>query len=218
MDHMKVSLPQVSFDTPCSCPNPRSVLESPGLVMFRRLQLRGRDTRLFYPYATQPLRLHFAPPSPWSTAEQRIGPSFADRAVRGTPPNMVFPCTWSETQNIVWKIPVPGLGWSSPVIQGDRIWMTTATDEGRSLRALSLHRESEESPSRPGGIPSGNPGTDPHQEQPRFSHRDPGRQPCLRSLRNPWNGLPLKRWTDPLENPTRVPTRARTGRISSTVW
>ena len=53
-----------------------------------------------------------------------------------------LPLRWSETHNIVWKTPIPGLGWSSPVILDDRIWITTATDGGRSLRALSLHRES----------------------------------------------------------------------------
>ena len=34
----------------------------------------------------------------------------------------------------------PGLGWSSPVIQGEQVWLTTATDGGRSLRALCLDR------------------------------------------------------------------------------
>jgi len=48
---------------------------------------------------------------------------------------------WSETKNIVWKVPIPGNGWSSPVIQGDRIWLTTAVDEGRSLRAICLRRK-----------------------------------------------------------------------------
>src|SRR5262249_5839778 len=38
----------------------------------------------------------------------------------------------------------PGLGWSSPVIRGDKIWLTTALDEGRSLRVLCLNRNSGE--------------------------------------------------------------------------
>lgn len=52
------------------------------------------------------------------------------------------PSTWSETENITWKTPLPGLGFSSPVISGNRIWMTTATDEGHSLRALCVDRAS----------------------------------------------------------------------------
>ena len=37
-------------------------------------------------------------------------------------------------------MPIPGLGWPSPAILGDRIWLTTATDRGRSLQALCLDR------------------------------------------------------------------------------
>ena len=40
-----------------------------------------------------------------------------------------LPVTWSETENITWKTPLPGRGWSSPVIGDGRIWMTTATQE-----------------------------------------------------------------------------------------
>jgi gluconolactonase len=39
-----------------------------------------------------------------------------------------LPRTWSETDNVAWKTPLPGRGWSSPVIAGDRIWMTTAIE------------------------------------------------------------------------------------------
>ncbi len=51
-----------------------------------------------------------------------------------------LPLTWSETENVVWKVPVPGLGWSSPSIQGDQIWLTTAIDDGKSLHAIALDR------------------------------------------------------------------------------
>ena len=49
-----------------------------------------------------------------------------------------LPLTWSETENVRWKVPIPGNGWSSPVVQEDRVWLTAATDEGRSLRAISV--------------------------------------------------------------------------------
>ncbi len=38
------------------------------------------------------------------------------------------PIQWSDTTNIVWKTEIPGRGWSSPVIDGDQIWMTTAIE------------------------------------------------------------------------------------------
>jgi outer membrane protein assembly factor BamB len=47
---------------------------------------------------------------------------------------------WSETKNVRWKVAIPGRGWSSPAIHEDRIWLTTATDEGKSLRAISVDR------------------------------------------------------------------------------
>jgi outer membrane protein assembly factor BamB len=50
-----------------------------------------------------------------------------------------LPLTWSETNHVRWKTAVPGQGWSSPVIRREQIWMTTATADGRSLRALCFH-------------------------------------------------------------------------------
>jgi outer membrane protein assembly factor BamB len=51
-----------------------------------------------------------------------------------------LPVTWSESRNVKWKISLPGKGWSSPAIQGDRIWLTAATEDGKSLRAISVDR------------------------------------------------------------------------------
>jgi len=50
------------------------------------------------------------------------------------------PVEWSDTQNVVWKTKVPGLGWSSPVIVDGKIYLTTAVPqgEGLSLRAMAL--------------------------------------------------------------------------------
>jgi outer membrane protein assembly factor BamB len=52
------------------------------------------------------------------------------------------PVEWSESKNIIWKTAVPGLGWSSPVVAGGRVWLTTATGERDvSLRALAFDAE-----------------------------------------------------------------------------
>ncbi len=55
-----------------------------------------------------------------------------------------LPIRWSETENIVWKTPIPYKGWSSPVIWGNRIWLTTATEDGLEMFALCLDRETGE--------------------------------------------------------------------------
>lgn len=47
-----------------------------------------------------------------------------------------LPLTWSETEHVKWKTPLPGEGWSSPVVANGQIWMTSAVDEGASLHAL----------------------------------------------------------------------------------
>ncbi|MEW4453928.1 PQQ-binding-like beta-propeller repeat protein [Bremerella sp. JC817] len=39
------------------------------------------------------------------------------------------PLHWSATENVAWKTPIPGKGWSSPVLVGDKIWLTTALVE-----------------------------------------------------------------------------------------
>ncbi|MGI9177082.1 MAG: PQQ-binding-like beta-propeller repeat protein [Pirellulales bacterium] len=40
-----------------------------------------------------------------------------------------LPLTWSETENIAWKTPLPGRGWSSPVLDDRHVWMTTAVEQ-----------------------------------------------------------------------------------------
>ena len=42
-----------------------------------------------------------------------------------------LPDTWSPTQNIVWKLDVPGLGWSSPVVWGNHIFITSVVNTGQ---------------------------------------------------------------------------------------
>ena len=37
-----------------------------------------------------------------------------------------LPDTWSETENVAWKIDIPGLSWSSPIVWDDHIFVTTA--------------------------------------------------------------------------------------------
>ncbi len=49
-----------------------------------------------------------------------------------------IPVEWSEEKNVKWKMPVPGQGFSSPVISGGQIWMTSSEMEGKSLHAICL--------------------------------------------------------------------------------
>jgi outer membrane protein assembly factor BamB len=49
-----------------------------------------------------------------------------------------LPLTWSEDQNVRWKTPIHGRAWSSPVILGGQVWLTTATEDGRELSAIAV--------------------------------------------------------------------------------
>src|SRR5450631_1655178 len=45
------------------------------------------------------------------------------------------PLTWSDKDHIAWKVAVPGKGHSSPVLWGDRIFLTTAVPTGNAPAA-----------------------------------------------------------------------------------
>ncbi len=53
-----------------------------------------------------------------------------------------LPVTWSETEHIAWKTPLPGKAWSSPVIWQDQVWVTNAPEDGKQLYAVCLDRQS----------------------------------------------------------------------------
>lgn len=65
-------------------------------------------------------------------------PDFRGPAGDGRSSETGLPLNWSEKQNVRWKTPVPGKGWSTPVVVGNEIWLTTATDGNQSLRVLCL--------------------------------------------------------------------------------
>lgn len=50
--------------------------------------------------------------------------------------------TWTDTENVVWKTKIHDKGWSSPVILGEQVWMTTATEEGHEMFAVCVDRKS----------------------------------------------------------------------------
>ena len=53
-----------------------------------------------------------------------------------------LPLRWSESENVTWKTPIRGRAWSSPVVWGRQIWLTTAPDDGKQLYAVCVDRDS----------------------------------------------------------------------------
>jgi outer membrane protein assembly factor BamB len=73
-------------------------------------------------------------------------PQFRGPSGDGNAPAAKLPTEWDRTRNVTWRKELPGLGWSSPVVAGGRIYLTTAAPSGRaiSLRVLCLNAASGE--------------------------------------------------------------------------
>lgn len=63
-------------------------------------------------------------------------------AAPGDAKKIGLPITWSESENIRWKIEAPFLGWSTPVVNGNDIWLTSATEDGKDFYVLCVDSES----------------------------------------------------------------------------
>jgi outer membrane protein assembly factor BamB len=46
------------------------------------------------------------------------------------------PVKWTADSNVIWKTPIHDKGWSSPVVYGNQVWVTTATEDGKQLYAV----------------------------------------------------------------------------------
>jgi outer membrane protein assembly factor BamB len=58
----------------------------------------------------------------------------------GTSIEKGLPLTWSETHNVRWKIPLPGKGHSSPIVWGDRVFLTTCIEDKGERVLICLDR------------------------------------------------------------------------------
>ena len=69
--------------------------------------------------------------SPLAAASPRHWPQFRGADSLGTSEDDPrLPETWSDTENVAWKTPMPGMAWASPVVWGDRVFLTNVISEG----------------------------------------------------------------------------------------
>jgi outer membrane protein assembly factor BamB len=61
---------------------------------------------------------------------------------QGTKPGV--PLEWSESENVRWKTAIAHRGWSTPVVLGGQVWVTTATEAGHDYYAIGLDAETGE--------------------------------------------------------------------------
>ena len=77
----------------------------------------------------------------WSAgARAEDWPQFRGPGGQGHSTEKNLPLEWGEGRNVAWRTPVPGRGWSSPVVAGGRVWLTTAVDDsgGVSMQVLAF--------------------------------------------------------------------------------
>ena len=61
---------------------------------------------------------------------QEYWPQFRGPGARGVASGCNLPDRWSATENVAWKTDVPGRAWSSPIVWGKRVFLTTAVNLG----------------------------------------------------------------------------------------
>jgi outer membrane protein assembly factor BamB len=68
-------------------------------------------------------------------AETAQWPQFRGPGARGVADGSRFPSRWSATDNVLWKKDIAGRGWSSPIVAGNRVFLTTVAREQPSEEA-----------------------------------------------------------------------------------
>jgi outer membrane protein assembly factor BamB len=53
----------------------------------------------------------------------------------------VLPVEFDDETNVAWKTPIHDRGWSSPVVWGNQIWLTTATEDGKKMYAICVNAD-----------------------------------------------------------------------------
>jgi outer membrane protein assembly factor BamB len=76
------------------------------------------------------------------SASAQDWPRFRGPSGQGNYSGAPLPTQWSTAQRVAWKTPIPGLGWSSPIVAGNRIFLTTATNDGKSCHIRALDTQS----------------------------------------------------------------------------
>lgn len=109
-------------------------------------------------------------------------PQFRGPQSNGLPAQAGLPTEWSNDQNVYWKIDLPGVAWSQPIVWDDRIYVTTAETENQQkpnpgAGGMGRGRRDEgpgpgEGPPRrrregAGPGPDGPPGDGPADDRPR---------------------------------------------------
>jgi len=84
--------------------------------------------RLIFPIFS--LTTSFAQESNWT--------HFRGSHLNGISGDTLVPVFWNDTTNIIWKTDIRGRGWSSPVVFGNQVWMSSATVDGKEMSGICV--------------------------------------------------------------------------------
>lgn len=104
---------------------------------------------------------------------QKYWPQWRGPSGQGYVNGTGYPDTWSDSANVLWKVPVPGRGNSSPIVWGDRLFVATSYEDGKRKSIVAFNRRNGRklwetfAPDAPAELPhaknghaSGTPATD----------------------------------------------------------
>jgi hypothetical protein len=81
----------------------------------------------------------------WALIGAGLGPCFAENwpGFRGPTGQGIsheenLPLTWSLHENLAWRVQIPGIGWSSPIVWKNRVFLTSATQDGTSCHLVCI--------------------------------------------------------------------------------
>jgi outer membrane protein assembly factor BamB len=74
------------------------------------------------------------------TAMAEDWPGWRGPTYQGISTEKNVPVRWSATENVAWKTPIAGQGWSSPIVFGDRVFLTAASPDGVKCHVVCLDR------------------------------------------------------------------------------
>lgn len=77
-----------------------------------------------------------------SAARAENWPRFRGPTGQGVSTEKDVPIEWGAGKNVAWQTPIPGEGWSSPVVWGDRVFVTSATDGGATCHVICVDASS----------------------------------------------------------------------------
>jgi outer membrane protein assembly factor BamB len=73
---------------------------------------------------------------------QENWPEFRGPRADGHSTSTGIPLKWSDTEGVKWKTAIHDRGWSTPVVWGDQVWLTTATEDGKKMFAVCVDKGS----------------------------------------------------------------------------